>query len=124
LSQITDKTIEEIETDYAKWAEFLNVGVGLVSFSLGISCLGTPRPDISGFISLTFMLMFMVYGQKHFPHRLRELRKASLVGIDEILLVGIEHKYFGIGSLFKSFPVFLLGWLFLGGVAIYGIYLK
>ncbi len=124
MPEITQETIEEIESEYAKWAEFLNVGVGLLSFSLGISCLGTPRPDVTGFLSLLFMLLFMVYGQKHFPRKLRELRKASLVGIDELLLLGIEHKYFGIRGIFKNFPVFLAGWLFLGGVGIYGAFFK
>jgi len=124
VPEITQETIEEIESEYAKWAEFLNVGVGLLSFSLGISCLGTPRPDVTGFLSLLFMLLFMVYGQKHFPLKLRELRKASLVGIDELLLLGIERKYFGIRGVSKNFPVFLAGWLFLGGVAIYDAFFK
>lgn len=124
MSEITQATIDEIEIEYAKWAEFLNVGVGLLSFSLGISCLGTTHPDVTGFISLLFMLLFMLYGKKHFPRKLRELRKASLVGIDELLLLGIERKYFGIGGLSKNFPVFLSGWFFLGGVSIYGIFFK
>jgi len=124
VSEITQETIAEIETEYAKWAEFLNVGVGLLSFSLGISCLGTTRTDVTAFLSLLFMLLFMVYGQKHFPRKLRELRKASLVGIDELLLHGIERKYFGIKSLFKNFPIFLTSWCFLGGVGIYGIFFK
>jgi hypothetical protein len=124
VPEITQETIDKIDSEYAKWAEFLNVGVGLLLFSLGISCLGTPRPGITGFLSLLFMLLFMVYGQKHFPRKLRELRKASLVGIDELLLLGIERKHFGIQGVFKNFPVFLAGWLFLGGVAIYGIWFK
>lgn len=122
--EITQATIDEIESEYAKWAEFLNVGVGLLSFSLGISCLGTPRPDVTGFLSLIFMLLFMAYGKNHFPRKLRELRKASLVGIDELLLLGIERKHFGIRGIFKHFAVFLAGWLFLGGVGIYGVFFK
>ena len=124
MPEITQKTIEEIESDYAKWAEFLNVGIGLLSFSLGISCLGTTRTDVTACLSLLFMLLFMVYGQKHFPRKLNELRKASVAGLDEILLLGIERKYFGIRSLFKNFPIFLAGWFFLGGVGIYGAFIK
>lgn len=122
MSKITLETIEEIEGEYAKWSEFMNVGVGLLSFNLGISCLGTPRPDISGFLSLGFMLLFMMYGQSNFPRKIRELRKAELVGIDQLTLLGIERKYFGVQGLFRNFPVFLSGWLFLGGVAIYGLF--
>ena len=122
MPKITLKTIEEIESEYAKWAEFLNVGVGLLSFSLGISCLGTPRPDITSFLSLIFMFMFMVYGQKHFPRKIRELRKADLAGMDQLALLGIERKYFGLQSLFRNFPVFFSGWIFLGSVGLYSVF--
>lgn len=124
MQEITQETIAEIEIEYAKWAEFLNIGVGLLSFSLGISCLGTPNPQATGLISLLFMLLFMTYGMKHFPNRLRELRKKSLTGIDEILLRGIEDKYFGTKSLIKNFPVFITGWLFLGGVCVYDAFIR
>lgn len=124
MPTITAKTIEEIEGEYAKWAEFTNVGVGLLSFSLGISCLGTPRPDITGFLSLLFMFLFMAYGQKHFPRKIRDLRKAELAEIDQLTLLGIERKYFSTRSLLRYFPVFSAGWLFLGGVALYGIYIS
>lgn len=122
MSKITLKTIEEIEIEYAKWAEFLNVGVGLLSFSLGISCLGTPHPDITSFLSLIFMFMFMLYGKKHFPRKIRELRKTELIGMDELTLLGIERKYFGFRSVLHNFPVFLGGWFFLGGVGLYSIF--
>lgn len=124
MPEITQKTIEEIEVEYAKWADFLNIGVGLLSFSLGISCLGTPNPEITALISLIFILIFMTYSMKHFPNKLRELRNRSLDGTDELLLIGIEAKYFGTKSLIKNFPIFLIGWLFLGGVLIYGTLVK
>lgn len=118
MAKITDTTLAEIETEYAKWSEFLNIGVGLLSFSLGISCLGTPIPGISALLSLLFMLIFIAYGRKkHYPAKLRELRKATLVGIDEVALLGIKRKYFGLSAIFRKFPVFLVGWFFLGGVA-------
>ena len=124
MPKITPRTIEEIESEYAKWAEFTNVGVGLLSFSLGISCLGTPRPDITGFLSLLFIFLFMAYGQKHFPSKIRELRKAELAEIDQLTLAGIERKFFSVRSLPRFFPVFSAGWLFLGGVALYGIFIR
>lgn len=122
MVKITTKSISEIEAELAKWAEFLNVAVGLFSFSLGISCLGTSRPDVTGFISLVFVLLFMAYGRKHFPRKILELRKAELSELDQLKLIGIEKKSFGLRSLLKNFPVFWTGWTFLGGVAIYGIW--
>lgn len=122
MVRITNKIISEIEGEYAKWSEFLNGGIGMFAFSLGISCLGTPRPDITAFLSLLFLLVFSAYGQKHFPQKLKALRKAELSGVDEVALLGIEKKYFGIAATFKNFPVYLVGWCFLGGVAIYGAF--
>ena len=121
MAEITDTTLNEIEAEYMRWSEFLNVGIGLLSFSLAISCLGTPAPKNAALISLIFMLLFMIYGQKHFPRKLRELRKISLKGVDEVALLGIERKYFGLDALLRNFPVFLFGWLFLGAVSIFGV---
>jgi hypothetical protein len=120
MARITNKTISEIEGEYAKWSEFLNGGIGLFAFNLGISCLGTSRPDITAFLSLLFLLVFSAYGQRHFPQKLKSLRKTELSGVDEIALLGIEKKYFGFAALFRNFPVYLVGWCFLFGVAIYG----
>jgi len=121
MREITESTLKEIEAEYSKWGEYLNGGVGLLSFSFGLSCLGTPRPDITGFISLLFVLIFLIYGQKHFPQKLKELRKKKLSGIDELTLLGFEKKYFGFTALFKNFPIYLIGWSFLGFVSIYGV---
>lgn len=119
MSEISPETLSEIEEQFAKWAEFLNIGVGLFSFSLGISCLGTPKPLISSLASLVFLFVFMKYSQKHFPKKILELRKAQLVGIDEVVFLGIEKKYFSISSLIRSCPVYLAGYMFLGGICVY-----
>ncbi len=121
MSQITENTLLEIEAEYAKWGEFLNGGIGLLAFSFGLSCLGISRPDITGFLSLFFLVTFLAYGRKHFPGKLRELRKNDLSGIDELTLIGIEKRYFGVVALFRNFTVYLIGWLFLGGVTLYGV---
>jgi hypothetical protein len=119
MSQISKETLSEIEEEFAKWSEFLNMGVGLFSFSLAISCLGTPKPFLSSLTSLIFLFLFMKYSQKHFPKKILDLRKAELVGVDEVAFLGIESKYFSIMSLIKNCPVYLAGYLFLGGVCIY-----
>ncbi|MBU0589928.1 MAG: hypothetical protein KJ852_12985 [Gammaproteobacteria bacterium] len=122
MARITNKTISEIEAEYSRWSEFLNGGIGIFAFSLGISCIGTPRPDITALLSLLFLLVFTAYGQRHFPQKLKALRKTELSGVDEVALLGIEKKYFGATAVFKNFPVYLIGWCFLGGVAIYGAF--
>ncbi|MFC4258557.1 hypothetical protein ACFOZ5_05840 [Marinobacter lacisalsi] len=121
MSEINEDTLNKIEAEYSKWGEYLNGGLGLLSFSFGLSCLGTPRPDITGSISLVFIIIFSIYGKEHFPEKLKELRKKELSGVDELTLLRIEKRYFGISALFRNFPVYLIGWTFLGLVAIYGV---
>jgi len=119
--EIKEDLITELEAEYAKWAEYLNGGIGLLSFSFGLACLGTPRPDITGFLSLAFIMLFAMHGKNKFPERLRVVRKQKFSGISELILIGFEKKYFGATALFKNFPVYLMGWFFLGGVTIYGV---
>lgn len=122
MAKITNRTIGEIDAEFAKWSEFLNGGIGLFAFSLGVSCLGTPRPELTAFLSLVFLLIVATHGQRHFPKRLRALRADELSGVDEMALAGIEQKYFGLTAVFKQFPVYLSGWIFLGAVGIYGVW--
>lgn len=120
MAQINKKTLADIELEYAKWSEFLNFVVGVLAFSLGISCLGTDRPDVTAFLSLLFVFIIMLRGQKYFPKRLAELRRAELTGVDEVAYLGLRKKYFGLRAVLKNFAIYLIGWLFLGGVAAYG----
>jgi len=118
---ITDKALSDFELEFARWAEFLNAGVGLVAFNLGISCLGTPHPAITAAFSIGFLLVFMGYGFKYFPQKIRKLRGQTLSGVDEVALLGIEKKYFGVCASFTKYPIYTLGWLFLLGVFVYGV---
>lgn len=121
MNRVTPETLATIEAQYASWAEFLNGGIGLAAFAFGISCLGTPRPDITGFLSLAFLLIVMLHGQKRFPAKLQELRKEELSGIDEVAYLGIKKKFFGLAAVVKNFSIYLIGWFFLGAVALYGV---
>lgn len=119
---INDETIAEIDSEYEKWGEYLNGGIGILAFAFGLSCLGTPWPDVTGFCSLVFLMLLSFYGKQSFPQKIKSLRKIKLEGIDEMTLLGIEKKYFGIKALFFRFPIFLAGWCFLGGVSVYGVW--
>lgn len=124
MQKINTETLKEIEDQYAKWGEYLNSFIGLLSFQFALSCLGTNRPDITGFISLIFLTALGLYGRKRFPEKIRELRKEELSKIDKMTLSGIEKKYFGFKSLFQFFPIYVIGWTFLTSVSLYGIYIN
>ena len=50
--------------------------------------------------------MVFIYGKSNFPTKIKHLRKEKLESIDELVLVGIEKKYFGWFSLFKNFLLY------------------
>ncbi|WP_299599705.1 hypothetical protein [uncultured Microbulbifer sp.] len=118
---IDEAVLADIDADFAKWAEFLNAGIGILSFSFALSCLGTDHPGITAFVSLIFLLMFSLYGNSRFPKKLRELRKAKLPELDSLTLDGIENRYFGLRATFKRFYIYLFGWGALAVVGCYGV---
>ena len=124
MSKITQDTLLEIESAYARWSEFLNGIVGILAFSFGLSSLGTNNPQFFASLSLCFLLVVMLYGQKHFPKKIKELRKEKLVEIDSLILIGIEKKYFGIKALFKNFAIYLIGWLFLVAIIAFDVIIR
>lgn len=111
--KIDGSVLEQVESDYLKWKEYMNIGAGVLGFNLALSCLGTLAPQKWAAVSAVFMAIFLCYGKKHFPKKIKELRKAQLVGIEELVLLGIEKKYFGWAALIKNFPLYLAAMFFL-----------
>lgn len=120
--KITEDLLRTLEGEYAKWAFILNNFIGVTSFSLGISCLGTPRPDITGLLSLVFMLVVGIYAREAFPKTLLQLRDATLSEIDQLTRDGLRRKYLSLQAAITHAPVFLIGWLFLGAVELWGLW--
>ncbi len=117
---ITREDVRRIESEYAKWKEILNVGVGVLSFTLGIACLGTPCPGLWATVSLAFVLVLFLHFRRYFPKTIRHLRKQELEAIDALTLQGIENKYFSGAALFAGFGGYWFGFLFLCLVAVGG----
>lgn len=109
-----ENVLAEIEKEFSKWKEFLNITIGLFSFNLAISCLGTKNPQL--WASVSFILLF--YGNKYFLQKIKELRKAELNKIDKLTLKGLEVEYFGLKNFWKHRPLYLLGFLFLALLAL------
>ncbi len=101
---ITEKTLRTVEREYSTWAFILNNVLGVTAFSLGISCLGTPRPDITGSLSLVFMLIVGIDCRKNFPKTLIQLRDAQLSKLDQLTRDGIRKKYLSVGAAITHAP--------------------
>ena len=117
IHYFNDTVLVEIEKEFSKWKEFLNITLGLFSFNLAISCLGTNNPQLWAFVSFIFVGILLTYGNRYFPRKIKELRKAELDEIDRLTLKNIEVKYFGLKNFWKQWPLYLIGFLFLALLA-------
>ena len=111
--KITNRDLRVIEDEYGKWKEICNVGVGTLSFALSIACIGTPCPGVWAWVSIAFVLVMLHHFQKYFPKKIRKLRAKELEGMDELTLLGIEKKYFGLKAAFMGFGGYFFGLVFL-----------
>ncbi|WP_315982998.1 hypothetical protein [Aliamphritea spongicola] len=74
---ITDELLEEIREQFKLWATFLNTGVGLLSFTLAIACLGTGSPGINASISMLVIVLVRSQGKSYFPSKVQDLRQRA-----------------------------------------------
>ena len=94
--------------------------VGAPSFAVAVSCIGNTRPDVTGLLSLLFMLAVGLQCRRDFPKTLLLLQESRLSEVDKLTLLGIKRKYLSFGAAITQAPFFILGWGFLGAVTIWG----
>jgi hypothetical protein len=93
--------------------------VGAPSFMLAVSCIGMPRPDVIGLISLLFMMAVGLACRQKFPQMLLLVDSARLSQVDQLTLLGMKHKYLSLNAALTRAPVFVFGWLSLGAVTLW-----
>ena len=121
-NKIDENTLKDIENEFEEWSNFLNIGIGLLSFNFAIASDASHHPII--FSILSFFIIFTTFekGKKYFPKRIYELRKKQLIGIDEIIWIGMEKKYFGIKNFLLTTNIFLIGIISLSIVMLTNIF--
>jgi len=111
---ITDDYINELREQFKKWADFLNMGFGLVSFTLALTCLGTKTPVLNAWLSLVVVGFIRYKGSHIFPAEIIRLRKASKLDQNaRIVLNGLSKEFMSVKALVVGYPVFLLGYVLL-----------
>ena len=117
--ELTNEYIEQVSEQFKLWANFLNTGIGLLSFTLAIACMGTESPTINAVLSLIVIFLVRISGSQYFPHEIQQLRaKAKSDEKAKIILLGLEQKYFGFKTNFTMYPMFVFGLLFLIAVSL------
>ncbi|ELA7934851.1 hypothetical protein [Vibrio parahaemolyticus] len=116
--ELTNEYIEQVSEQFKLWANFLNTGIGLLSFTLAIACMGTESPTINAVLSLIVIFFVRISGSQYFPHEIQQLRaKAKSDEKAKIILLGLEQKYFGFKTNFTMYPMFVFGLFFLIAVS-------
>lgn len=98
----------------------MNNTIGVFAFSFVLSCLGTANPKLYAAVSLVFLGFLTYFGNKSFPETIKQLRNKNRTELEDIILKGIESKYFGLRNLTIKNTIFFIGFLFLGGIVILG----
>ena len=121
MNQITidDEYINELREQFKKWADFLNMGFGFVSFTLALTCLGTKTPSLNAWLSLVVVAFIRYKGSHIFPAEVIRLRKAAKADQNaRIVLNGLNKEFLSAKAMIIGYPVFLLGYLLLCLIAV------
>ena len=123
IDENLDLLIEKVEQEFKLWEMFLNNGIGLLSFTLGLASLGTNIPWVSAALSLFIVILIRIQGSNYFPPEIKKLRALSKSNKQaEFYLNGFEKNFFSNYIFIQKYPVFLIGFLFLFFIAISPIY--
>jgi len=106
--------LEKIDSQFEVWANFLNLGLGITSFTFALASLGTESPVFNSILSLVVVLILRIRGKEYFPteySRLRDLAQKNPQA--KIAFDGLQKKYFGFASNFTRYHLFMFGLVFL-----------
>lgn len=100
-----EDTVRDAEAAALRYFELTNTAIGLLSFNAGLSCISTESPRMYAFITAVFALIVWDQGRRSLDRRLRMLRN-------------IGHPIASNLYLWRRSLVALMGWAFLGLIAI------
>jgi hypothetical protein len=110
---------ETVELEVNRHQEFLNIGLGLVAFTLALGCIGTPSPEKSAWLCFPVIVGLAFWAVRHFPPTIIALRKLEKeTGDSQVSEVRkrLEKKYIGIKALITKNFLYWFGLAFFLGV--------
>ena len=115
---VTDEYINELREQFKKWADFLNIGFGLMSFTLALACIGTKTPVLNAWFSLAVVTFIRYKGSNVFPLEILRLRKAAKTEKSaRVVLDGLQKEFMSLKAMIVDYPIFLLGYILLALIA-------
>jgi hypothetical protein len=105
---------KELTKQFARWEEFLNISIGLVSLNLALACLGTHRPSTYAAFCFVSVMAIRIGGARYFPEKLREARKKAKSNMKfKDKGKEIVGRFLSIRRLLTNYLPFLIGILML-----------
>jgi hypothetical protein len=109
-----NKTMEDmnqIQVEIEKHKYFMNMIVGVLSFTFALACLSLGNSEFFGKISLFFIFLLSIYAK--FPLAIKNARNKKDPTKQEKEILDTYNKYYSIVSLLKTTPIYLTGVIFL-----------
>lgn len=106
---------KEVIEECIKYNNAMNQLVGIILFSLGVGCVGTPNPQRMALVGLMIVIPIIIYAYKRFPPTIKTLRQLKKeTNDDEVshLLCQIEKNHLNIKIVISDYLVYLAGILF------------
>ncbi|KGD64047.1 hypothetical protein Y5S_02587 [Alcanivorax nanhaiticus] len=106
---------DEIRLEADKHSEFLNTALGLLTFTLALTCLSFDHPQRAAIICLGVVIPVYIQAWKHFPKSITALRELVKDTDDEHakqLLRYLEGKYLGFRSMLTKNVLLWYGLIF------------
>jgi hypothetical protein len=120
ISQLNLETlINNFEKELKEWIRFLNFEIGLLTYLMGLACLGTSKPRFYAIISFIVVSLIMGITFSKFPKTLKELRlkaKEQQNLADNIISKNLD-KFYIKNNLIKKCGLYWFGLFFLFFVA-------
>ena len=111
---INDEYMNLLEEQFRRWADFLNMSFGFVSFTFALACLGTKTPAVNALFSLAVVVYIRYKGSHSFPSEMTCMRLLAKSDENtEFVLVAMQQKFLGSKTLFKDYFIFLFGFVLL-----------
>jgi len=105
----------EVITECIEYRNALNHVVGVILFSLGVGCVGTPNPQRMALVGLSIVAPILLYAYQQFPPSIKALRQLYDETKDaEIgkLLCHIENEHMNYKVMFSIYLIYIVGFLF------------
>lgn len=106
---------KEIIEECLIYQSTMNNVVGIILFTIGVGCIGTPNPQRMALVGLGLVFSILFYASQQFPptiKALRQLKKETNSAEISDLLCRVENKHLNYKVLLSKYLIYLIGVLF------------